>query len=579
MFNANFRGKMLTKIKEMTPEIYPLMYSAYGSPSPLLFSDQIIWSTSGCQQGDVADPLGFSVQIHDLAEDMESELPVFYLDDGTCCDTKPEKILNDIHKIIMYEDETGLQVNPSKCEVLIKGFTESEREDILSDIDHLLPGIKEIKDNDTELLGAAVFTSGVPPIFKKKLSDFEAFCKRLPHMSSHAAFFLLKNSIGIQRIIYLLRTSLVFLHRNLLAEYDQKLRDTLEEILNLSIDNHAWTQLTLPVASGGIGIRSSDALALPCFLSSYHASEVMFPVVCGSNLLSTYTDLALREWDVMTSESRPEESENHKQFKWDEIYIRRSALSLGTVMNDPISTIRLSAASTKYSGIWLEAYPSNQIGTKLDDTDFRTAVALRLGLELCSEYTCRCGSTIPGNGLHPLSCPSLASGREGRHAAINDVFSRALRQAGISNTQEPLHLSVSDGKRPDGVTHTPWQNGKCMIWDATVRDTYAQGYRRIALLGPGEVAKLGETQKDSRYESLAPRYTIIPVALESSGIWGKRALNAVKRIGSLITLRTGEKKATSYIRQRISIEVQRGNSRMIMESLPRGANLQELFDL
>ena len=62
----------------------------------------------------------------------------------------------------------------------------------------------------------------------------------------------------------------------------------------------------------------------------------------------------------------------------------------------------------------------------------------------------------------------VVHGRHLRHAAINDIFRRALTSAGIRACLELTNLSRSDGKRPDGPILIPWSKGKPLVWDVTV---------------------------------------------------------------------------------------------------------------
>ena len=55
---------------------------------------------------------------------------------------------------------------------------------------------------------------------------------------------------------------------------------------------------------------------------------------------------------------------------------------------------------------------------------------------------------------------------------------RSLSRANIPSTKEPLGLYRTDAKRPNGVTLTPWQAGKCLLWDATSPDTQAASHPR-----------------------------------------------------------------------------------------------------
>ena len=47
--------------------------------------------------------------------------------------------------------------------------------------------------------------------------------------------------------------------------------DALKAILNVDLDDVIWKQATLPVSSGGLGVRLATDLALPAFLSSVSA--------------------------------------------------------------------------------------------------------------------------------------------------------------------------------------------------------------------------------------------------------------------------------------------------------------------
>ena len=95
---------------------------------------------------------------------------------------------------------------------------------------------------------------------------------------------------------------------------------------------------------------------------------------------------------------------------------------------------------------------------------------------------------------HGFSCKN-SEGRHYRHGAINDIIHRALIAASVPSRLEPSGLARTDGKRPDGVTMIPWQNGKPLVWDATCPDTLAVSYRSQATSSAGAVADLAEGRK------------------------------------------------------------------------------------
>jgi hypothetical protein len=69
------------------------------------------------------------------------------------------------------------------------------------------------------------------------------------------------------KLIYTLRCAACY-KSTVLAEYDANIHNTLQLILNIDLSEAAWSQATLPVASGGLGVRLATDLALPAFLIS-----------------------------------------------------------------------------------------------------------------------------------------------------------------------------------------------------------------------------------------------------------------------------------------------------------------------
>lgn len=57
--------------------------------------------------------------------------------------------------------------------------------------------------------------------------------------------------------------------------------DTLTSILNLEMDDRAWSQGSLPVRFGGLGVRKISCVALPAFLSLayYSTSNIVVKIL------------------------------------------------------------------------------------------------------------------------------------------------------------------------------------------------------------------------------------------------------------------------------------------------------------
>ena len=116
---------------------------------------------------------------------------------------------------------------------------------------------------------------------------------------------------------------------------------------------------------------------------------------------------------------------------------------------------RLLTAQQKETGAWLSA-PHFSLGLRLCDDSLLIAVGLRLNSPLCTPHLCpHCETHINTSGVHALSCRSI-KGRLPRYTALNSIIHKALMSANIPSNLEPWGSCMSDGKRLDGLTITPW---------------------------------------------------------------------------------------------------------------------------
>lgn len=103
-------------MKEKSPLLYKYFWQYYANPSILSYNSNTILSAVGAQQGDPAAAFLFPLAIMHIIEDIESELIVWYQDDGTTSDLA-HIVLNDFAHLIELSNDIGLKINPSKCEL------------------------------------------------------------------------------------------------------------------------------------------------------------------------------------------------------------------------------------------------------------------------------------------------------------------------------------------------------------------------------------------------------------------------------------------------------------------------------
>ena len=108
-------------------------------------------------------------------------------------------------------------------------------------------------------------------------------------------------------------------------------------------------------------------------------------------------------------------------------------------------------------------------------------------------------------------------------------------------------------------------------------DTVCASYLASTERTSGAAASSAENRKRAKYEALAERYIFVPLGFETYGSWGEEALDFIKSVGRKIALKTGDARSTSFLFQRISIAIQRGNAASFLCTFPRNQGLNEIF--
>jgi hypothetical protein len=492
-----------------------------------------------------------------MLSSLKSDFVVGYLDDVTVGGNHTT-VLDDLMQLEVEASTIGLTLNRSKCEVV--GHTQESRNRWLE----LGVVMKEIDRDKVTLLGAPICPGPcVDKVVEGKRLELQALSEKLPFMPRHDCLFLLGNIISMPRLLYTLRTAPCMESQELVL-YDNLLRSTLAECMNVDLSQAAWEQASLPVKLGGLGIRSAVMLAPSAFLASAAGAENLIQALLPirfQSVIEPAVSTAVDIWRtrIAPTTSLPDNSQRGVQKMWDLPCCKLLASSLFNRAQNDIDKARLQASTAANSGAWLKAIPLAAIGLKLDDEAVRVAVGLRLGTDLCEPHSCPCSSAVDRRGIHGLSCKTSA-GRHPRHSQLNDLVLRSLQRANIPAMREPLGLCRTDGKRPDGVTLIPWSRGRCMTWDVTVVDTVAPSHVSDSALRACSAAAKAEAQKIQKYASIALTHTFIPLAFETLGAWGSQSEEFVRDLGRRLVEKTGDKMEPSYLRQRLSMAIQRGNA-------------------
>ena len=74
-------------------------------------------------------------------------------------------------------------------------------------------------------------------------------------------------------------------------------------------------------------------------------------------------------------------------------------------------------------------------------------------------------------------------------------------------------------------------------------------------------------------------FHLVPICVETMGVLGPKGSKFIKEVGKLISDKTMERRSTSFLRQSISMEIQRGNCASILGTVDLKGNLKTIFEL
>jgi hypothetical protein len=549
-FNSIRRDVFLTAVANILPDIYRFCHIAYQPTSILKYGSQEIDSQEGAQQGDPLGPLLFCLGIQSLLTSLASNLAFGYLDDVTL-GGPVATVAADVATIISKGESLGLHLNPSKCEIISKSGA----------IQHpAFANFRQVQPDSATLLGSPLSGgSAMDAAISTSYDELSRAVERLQLISSHDALVLLKNCLGGPKLQHVLRTSPCCEHPKLF-DLDNLLRSAVTKICNVSLSDDQWTQASLPVRSGGLGVRSVSKLASSAFLASAASTLPLQTLIlqkCQVN--EEDTRASLFNWQSLSASQEPAHPHNTSQRAWDTAIAQQTFQALLDASTEQYHRARLLAASAAHSGDWLSAVPITACGLRLSDEAVRVAVGLRLGTELGQAHQCICGETVDTRGSHAFSC-RRNPGRTQRHHFINDLVWRAMTRAGIPSVKEPNGLTRSDGKRPDGLTSIPWREGRSATWDVTVINTVAASYLAMSSVCAASAAEAAATRKDSKYDEISRVHLFYPIALEIMGPINQVGQDFISDLGRRISSSTDDPRETSFLFQRLSVAVQRFNA-------------------
>ena len=410
-FNTISRDAILNYVATDLPEILNFVKLCYDQSSPLCFGDYTLLSDEGAQQGDPLGPLLFCLTTKRLTRNISSELNLWYLDDGSV-GGDIDVLIRDFQTVRQQAAELGLIINEAKCELIC------DDSEVVKQFHEVAPNVVNVRCENAMLLGAPIGNSAcVDAVLMQKLDEFKRLQHRLKLLNVHDAFYLIRNCFSLPKLLYTLRSAPCFASTEL-VHYDTLIRQTLQQILNIQFGDETWQQSTLPVSLGGLGVRSATDLALPTFLASVTASADFISQLLPSRLRHVTDPAVISAQNAWTSLSHvpcPFPPFSSAQKSWDWPLLKLKFDNVMSAAQSPVGRARLLAVTSPHSGDFLNAIPCSSVGTRLDNSSFRIATALRLSAvanapaPICAPHQCVCGENVDQYGVHvhlPAVCRS-----------------------------------------------------------------------------------------------------------------------------------------------------------------------------
>ena len=130
--------------------------------------------------------------------------------------------MSDLEGMITRLNDIGLEINSAKCELTI--INSNNVPQLLERFEAVLPDLKLVPLDDLEIFGSPISSIGAQNSVKLKHEALRRMVERLKRIDPHQATVLLKNAFSLPKLMYVLRSSPVYLEEDILAHFDDTIR-------------------------------------------------------------------------------------------------------------------------------------------------------------------------------------------------------------------------------------------------------------------------------------------------------------------------------------------------------------------
>ena len=281
--------------------------ACYSVQAELLWGSSVILSCKGFHQGDPVAGIGCTVTLQPVALRIQEEVPdlrvqAWFQDDGNLMG--PKSGLTRAISIIKEDGPPrGLHLRPDKSKV----WHPSDRSE---DLHPLGPDITRVLGSGIKVLGSPIGDVSYSQGFvAAKVDQMEELLDNLHSLEDpHSEYALLRSCFSLPKFSYITRTIPSSSHLQTYKKFDKAVRHTLEGIIGSPLTDSQWTQASLPVSMGGLGLRCAEVHAPGAYLMSVTSSDQIIRDITGpreevvSPSLSIHVPEALRLFNSRVEE-------------------------------------------------------------------------------------------------------------------------------------------------------------------------------------------------------------------------------------------------------------------------------------
>ena len=578
-------------------EALPFVRQFYGAPSTYLWQDDMgvvheVHQGEGDEQGDALMPALFSLGQHSafvaVQEQLGPDERLFAFLDDIYVTSSPNRVVPifNILRIGNCGRHARIQVHLGKTQIWNQGgekppgcdalTTDARRHDpnaVVWKGDRALP---------LDQLGLIVLGTplGSVEFVQRELAEIsvkhQSLLDRIPQVQDLQSAWLLLLFCAVPRPNYFLRMLHPEATRVFAAQHDSSVKRCLEQLIHATIPDTTWPVATLPLALGGLGLRSASRGRQVSFWSSWadvlHMVRLRHPAVAETMLeglnsddprhshiqeavvaRSRLQDMGFRppEWHALTNGERPHgfpdpDDVGPRHCGWQRAATQdANGFFLTTAawprLSDK-SRALLRSQGGPLAGLPFSCCPSS-FHTRFAPQVFRVLLLRRLWLLLpLTKRTCGCGRLLDSFGHHRAPCANVGVlGRRG--FALESAAARVCREAGgrVSVNQYVRDLDIAapnaaDNRRLEVVADgLPLFHGAQLAIDTTMVSPLScsgVSHARCADVD-GAATMAARRRKQRRYPELAGedgRVRLVVLACEVGGRFSEECRHFLRQL-------------------------------------------------